>query len=81
MTDHPQTLQGIFAAAKSQKLGLEPTLETNSDSYRSEVDAAILKFEECKRSISWLSLFSPNESLEDIATADLQYCCNDPKVF
>jgi immunoglobulin-binding protein 1 len=81
MNGHPQTLHSIFAAAKSQKCDLESSLETNSDSYHSEVNAAVLKFEECKQLISQLSLFSPNESLEDIATGDLQYCCDHPKIW
>lgn len=73
MAENSQNLQTLFATAKKEKQSLESSLETNTDEYRSQVNATIAKFEECQQLISRLSLFSPNESLEDIATGDLQY--------
>jgi TAP42-like family. len=73
MADQPQSLRALFEAAKSEKQTLESATETNTDSYRSEVNATIRKFEECRQLISQLSLFSRNESLDDITTGDLQY--------
>lgn len=72
--EEPQNLRSLFEVAKAEKTSLESRADTNTDHYRSEVDSTITKFEECQRVVSLLSLFSSNESLEDIATADLQYC-------
>ncbi|KAL2006179.1 hypothetical protein VTN00DRAFT_9833 [Thermoascus crustaceus] len=77
MAENSQNLQTLFATAKQEKQSLESSLETNTDSYRSQVNETIAKFEECQRLIGQLSLFSPNESLEDIATGDLQYLTVD----
>lgn len=73
MADQPQSLRALFEAAKLEKQTLESATETNTDSYRSEVNATVAKFEECRKLISQLSLFSRNESLEDITTGDLQF--------
>jgi immunoglobulin-binding protein 1 len=67
-----QNLQTLFASAKVQKKALEET-ETNSPSYRDQLQDVISRFEECQRLIGQLCLFSTNESVEDIATGDLQY--------
>lgn len=72
MADQPQSLRAFFEDAKATKQALESAAETNTDSYRSEVNAAIAKFEECRQLVSQLSLFSRNESLDDVATGDLQ---------
>ncbi|KAE8149314.1 TAP42-like protein [Aspergillus avenaceus] len=71
--DQPQTLRDQFNAAKADKTALEGRLDTNTDGYRNDVTATIAKFEECSRLIALLSLFSSNEQLEDIATAELPY--------
>jgi immunoglobulin-binding protein 1 len=69
--DEPQTLRTVFTDAKRQKTALEARPDTNSDTYRSDVNAAIARFEECQRLVSALSMFSSNELLEDISTGDL----------
>lgn len=73
MPDQPQSLRSLFAAAKAAKTSLESRTDSTTDAYRADVNATIAQFEECQRIIQSLSLFSSNESLEDIATADLQY--------
>lgn len=70
--EQPQSLRSLFTAAKAEKTSLESRPDSNSDSYRNDVDATIAKFEECQRLVGQLSLFSSNEPLEDIATGDLQ---------
>lgn len=72
MTEQPQSLKDLLQSAKAQKNSLETSAEPNSDAYRKEVLATIAKLEECQRLISQLSLFSSNEGLEDITTANLQ---------
>jgi len=71
-----QNLQTLFASAKAQKKALGET-ETNRPSYRDQLQDVISQFEECQRLIGQLCLFSTNESVEDIATGDLQYLTVD----
>ncbi|KAF4229818.1 hypothetical protein CNMCM6805_001138 [Aspergillus fumigatiaffinis] len=75
--EQPQSLRSLFTAAKAEKASLESRPDSNSDSYRKDVNATIAKFEECQRLVGQLSLFSSNEPLEDIATRDIQYLTVD----
>jgi hypothetical protein len=73
MTDQPQSLRALFDAAKTNKTSLEHSAEPTSDAYRDAVAATIAKLEKCQKLIGQVSLFSSNEGLEDISSADLQY--------
>ncbi|KAK2792725.1 hypothetical protein FQN52_002787 [Onygenales sp. PD_12] len=73
MDSQPDSLQALFSLAKSHKKALETTPETSDK----QLPDVITEFEECQRRIAQLSLFSSNESLEDIATGDLQYLTVD----
>ncbi|KAF7158436.1 hypothetical protein CNMCM5623_003439 [Aspergillus felis] len=75
--EQPQSLRSLFTAAKAEKASLESRPDSNSDSYRKDVNETIAKFEECQRLVGQLSLFSSNEPLEDIATGDIQYLTVD----
>ena len=73
MTDQPQSLKELLQTAKARKQSIEHSAEPNSDAYRQEVSETINELQECQRLISQLSLFSSNEGLEDVSTANLQY--------
>lgn len=73
MSERPQSLRALFAAAKEQKKALESSLDPNGEPFRNSVLTAITNLEECQILLGQLSLFSSNESLEDISTTDLQY--------
>ncbi|KAL4968790.1 IGBP1/TAP42 family protein [Aspergillus stella-maris] len=75
--EQPQTLKSVFTDAKREKIALETRPDSNSDAYRSDVNATIAKFEECQRLAAALSMFSSNELLEDISTNDLPYLTLD----
>ncbi|KAF3401370.1 hypothetical protein DPV78_005213 [Talaromyces pinophilus] len=77
MTDQPQSLKELLQTAKAQKQSIEHSAEPNSDAYRQEVSETINKLQECQRLISQLSLFSSNEGLEDVSTANLQFLTVD----
>ncbi|KAI5300320.1 hypothetical protein KEM55_008211 [Ascosphaera atra] len=69
-----QSLRSLFQSALKDKTTLESTpADTTSDAYRDKLRATIRTFEECHKRIQHVSLFSPNESLEDINTSDLPY--------
>ncbi|KAI2789786.1 hypothetical protein POX_d05284 [Penicillium oxalicum] len=71
--EESQSLRSLFQSAKDAKAELESRGDTNSQSYQDAVNTVIAKFDECQRQVSVLSLFSANESLDDLSTGDLQY--------
>ncbi|KAI8628168.1 TAP42-like family protein [Xylariaceae sp. FL1651] len=73
MAEEPRTLKSIFQFAEGKRLAIEGSYEMASQSYQDDVTAAIESYEGCLQIIDKVSLFSPNESLEDIATSDLLY--------
>ncbi|KMU87918.1 TapA [Coccidioides immitis H538.4] len=73
MDEEPRSLQALFTSAKSQKKALETATDINDPSNGDQLNSTIQAFESCQKLIHKLCIFSPNESLEDIATADLQY--------
>ncbi|KAL3472100.1 TAP42-like protein [Aspergillus californicus] len=75
--EQPKTLSALFTEAKREKTALESRPDSNTEAYRSDVNATIAKLEECQRLASALSMFSSNELLEDISTNDLPYLTVD----
>lgn len=65
--EEPQNLRTLFTTAKVEKESLDSHHPT------ADVNTTISKLKECHRLVRDLSLFSPNESLEEIPTGDLQY--------
>lgn len=72
MTELQSNIRTLFASSKAQRKALESNLEPNSAVYHENVQAALETLEECRRLARSLSLFSPNENEEDIASSDLQ---------
>jgi immunoglobulin-binding protein 1 len=70
-----QSIRTLFRSAESKRDAVETSRDSSSSTYRENLAAAIATFEECRQLADRLSLFSPNETLEDIATGDLQYAC------
>lgn len=73
MDEEPKTLKSVLAQAEQKRKTLEGVYDTTSDSYRDTLSAAIAGYQEALELISRLSVFSPNESVEDISTSDLPY--------
>ncbi|KAI9877075.1 MAG: Immunoglobulin (CD79A) binding protein 1 [Pleopsidium flavum] len=73
MTDSPRNVRTLFDSGNRQRKQLESSYDANSSTYQENLRAAISTFEECRRLADEISLFSQNESLEDISSGDLQY--------
>ena len=71
--EHQSNIRTLFAAAKAQRKHLEQTSDPTSTLYQENLQAAIANLEECRKIGDRISLFSPNETEEDIASGDLQY--------
>ncbi|GAP82699.1 putative tap42-like family protein [Rosellinia necatrix] len=73
MAEEPKTLKSVFRAAEGKRLAIEGSYQTTSPTYQEDVATALQAYKECVQIIDNISLFSRNESLEDIATSDLPY--------
>lgn len=76
--EEPQSLRFLFSSARSEKTALESRGDANTETYQEAVRATIAKFQECRRQVGMLSLFSSNEALDEVSTGDLQYWHNVP---
>ena len=72
MSEPVTSLKSLFAKATQLRQSLD-TLQSQSQQYQDNLRNAISAYEECRAQASSTSLFSPNESADDIASADLQY--------
>ena len=65
-------IRSIFTSAKIQRNELESSSEPTSSAYQENLQAAIHSLEECRKIAGRISLFSPNETEDDISSGDLQ---------
>lgn len=66
-----RSIKSLFTEAEEKRSVIESAFETNTDSHRQTLSGAIASYEECKVLADRLTLFSLNETLEDISTNDL----------
>ena len=71
--DEPQSLRDIHRAAEAARQTLDSNPDATSPSFSSDIDACVALYTRLLRQISNVSLFSPNETLEDIATSSIPY--------
>ncbi|KAJ6444455.1 TOR signaling pathway regulator (TapA) [Purpureocillium lavendulum] len=72
-TDEPQSLRAIFEDAEEKRQALEASPDATSPRYAADVDATLALYDRVLELVSALGVFSPNESLEDLATSSLPY--------
>ncbi|KAK3943842.1 TAP42-like protein [Diplogelasinospora grovesii] len=73
MPDDQRSLKQTFSDAERLRESITTSYDTTSSSYTDSVSQAIKDYQSCLDQISRLSLFSPNESVEDISTSNLPY--------
>jgi len=72
MSEGPQSLRATFTGAENLRSQLEVSYDTNAAAYQDQLRQALAQYQQCLRLAEGVALFSPNESLEDISTNDLQ---------
>ncbi|KAI9801797.1 MAG: hypothetical protein M1825_003170 [Sarcosagium campestre] len=76
--DHsPLSIKERFREAEEKRTALENFPETSSATYQDSLKATLAAYNDCRKLAIDLALFSRNESVEDIATADLPYLLID----
>ncbi|KAF2143651.1 uncharacterized protein K452DRAFT_267914 [Aplosporella prunicola CBS 121167] len=73
MEEQPQSLRALFGDAESKRKELENSYDSNSATFQRNLMSAIATYEECLKVADRVSLFSPNETLEDVSSGDIQY--------
>ncbi|MCJ1250625.1 hypothetical protein MMC30_007853 [Trapelia coarctata] len=76
MAESQTNIRTLFAKAKQLQKQLE-SLESSSQVYQENLQTAISTLEECRKLAGKVSLFSPNETADDISSGDLQYLSID----
>jgi immunoglobulin-binding protein 1 len=72
MSNEPQNIRGLFSSAERLRQDLDASYEPNSPTYQENLSTAIATYEECLKLAEHVSLFSANETLEDVVSTDLQ---------
>lgn len=73
MAEEHRSLKGVYIDAENKRQELEGLASSNSEEYQDILSSAIKLYEECLQVVDDISLFSPNETLEDVSSGDLQY--------
>lgn len=66
------SIRSLFHSSKAQRKALESIPEPNGAVYQEKLRSAISTLEECRGLVDRSSLFSTNESEDDISSSDLQ---------
>ena len=72
MMDQGQSLKSIFEDAERKRRLAEEISDRNSPDYQNNLTTAIRSYRDASRLADSLSIFSPNETVDDISTNNLQ---------
>jgi immunoglobulin-binding protein 1 len=67
-----QSIKSLYQSAESKRKVIEESWDSNTAEYQQKLFVAIEAYSECLKLVDRLSLFSPNETLEDLLSGDLQ---------
>ncbi|KAF2258511.1 type 2A phosphatase-associated protein 42 [Lojkania enalia] len=73
MEDQPKSIRALFLEAEHAREMLSTFPSSNSPTYQENLHHAIATYEACLKQSEQVSLFSPNETLDDVSSSDLQY--------
>ncbi|KAK4942930.1 Type 2A phosphatase-associated protein 42 [Elasticomyces elasticus] len=73
MADQPQSLREIYNEAEAKRKNLESSWDTNTAVYQEALRSTIVQYEKCIDIADRVSIFSANETLDDVASPDLPY--------
>ena len=72
MSEDGQSLGATFSSAEEKRRTLERSYDSNTATYQESLVTTISLYERSRELADRLALFSPNETLEDISSTDLQ---------
>ena len=71
--EEPQSLRSLYEAAESKRDELDAIPSATSPSYLPILNQILHLYRQCLDTIASLSVFSPNEGLEDVSTSSIPY--------
>lgn len=74
--DEPKSIRALFSTAERLRNNLNNFPDSNSPTFQENLTNAIATYESCLTLSEQVSLFSPNESLDDVSSSDIQYVDN-----
>lgn len=72
MAEQPHSLRSLFRRAEEERKQLEASPDITSASLQENLQRVISEYEECLGIVDRVALFSRNETLEDVASADIE---------
>ena len=72
MVDEPMSLKDCYEDAEAKRKGLESVGDASSEQFQNEILSIVGQYDRCLDIADGISLFSSNESLEDIASSNLK---------
>ena len=72
MADEPKSIRALFLSAGRAREDLSASFDTNSPTFQENLNSVIATYEDCLKLSEQVSLFSPNETLDDVSSSDLQ---------
>lgn len=72
MSNEDQSIRGLFFKAERAREELGASYEPNSPTYQENLSNTIATYIQCLKKAEDFSLFSPNETSEDISSTDIQ---------
>ncbi|KAL8820829.1 MAG: hypothetical protein Q9223_001021 [Gallowayella weberi] len=76
-SEKPPSLRALLETANNQRLKLDSIIEPSSTAYQENLRTAIVAYQECRKLTDQLAIFSPNETEDDISSANLPYLLID----
>jgi immunoglobulin-binding protein 1 len=70
--DEPKSIRALFLTAERLRNDLSNAYDSNTPSFQEKLSNAIATYESCLTLSEQVSLFSPNETLDDVSSSDLQ---------
>ncbi|CAI6332557.1 unnamed protein product [Periconia digitata] len=71
--EEPKSIRALFISAERLRNSLSNIYDSNDATFQDSLFHAIATYESCLKLSEHVSLFSPNESLDDISSSDLEY--------
>jgi len=72
MSGNQESLRSLYDSGERLRKEIEDSYDYNSPAYQQRLQTAIRTFRECENLVDQISLFSVNESLEDVVSSEIR---------
>ncbi|PWW79996.1 TAP42-like protein [Tuber magnatum] len=73
MSENQESLRSLYDSGERLRKEVEDSYDYNSPAYQQKLEAAIRTYQECRNLVGQMSLFSTNETLEDVVSSEIRY--------